>query len=171
MDNDDPPISPSWTLVVHGGAGNIRRELLSSEKQTIYLDGLKSALLAGNRVLQDPDGTCVGAVEAAVRVLEDHPFFNAGRGAVYSQDGRILLDAAIMGRTESTRRCGNPGSACQKPDYSSTSSYGTQSAHLFGCTGCRKSGKGARLANCGPKLLSYRSSLAAARSGSERHSC
>jgi len=82
-------------LAIHGGAGTIRRAELNAERETAYLDGLQHALRSGWEILQGA-GTALDAVEAAVRVLEDNPLFNAGRGAVFTHDGRHEMDAAIM---------------------------------------------------------------------------
>jgi L-asparaginase / beta-aspartyl-peptidase len=88
-----------WTLVIHGGAGSIERERVKPEDEKAIRAALGEALAAGKAVLA-AGGTAVDAVEAAVRILEDAPHFNAGRGAVFTDDQRIELDAAIMdGRT------------------------------------------------------------------------
>jgi L-asparaginase / beta-aspartyl-peptidase len=88
-----------WKLVIHGGAGVIERGRLTPELDRALRAGLKGALAAGAEIL-DAGGSALDAVEAAAKVLEDDPQFNAGRGAVYTYDGQIELDAAIMdGRT------------------------------------------------------------------------
>ncbi len=88
-------------LAVHGGAGTILRENLSPEMEAACRAGLETALRAGWARLQS-GASAVDAVEAAVRVLEDDPLFNAGRGAVFTSDGRNEMDAALMdGRTRS----------------------------------------------------------------------
>jgi L-asparaginase / beta-aspartyl-peptidase len=88
-----------WTLVVHGGAGIIEQGVLSPEQEAAVRDALARALEAGATVL-DAGGPALDAVEAAVRVLEDDPHFNAGRGSVFTFDERIEMDAAVMdGRT------------------------------------------------------------------------
>jgi beta-aspartyl-peptidase (threonine type) len=88
-----------WSLGVHGGAGVIERGDLTAAKERGYRDGLDAALAAGSKILR-AGGTSLDAVEAAVRVLEDDPLFNAGKGAVFNAEGRNELDAAIMdGRT------------------------------------------------------------------------
>lgn len=84
-----------WALAIHGGAGVIEREKLSPEKEAQYRAGLSAALSRGQAVL-DKGGTAVDAVEATLRVLEDNPLFNAGKGAVFTADGVNELDAAIM---------------------------------------------------------------------------
>ncbi len=86
-------------LVIHGGAGTIRRGSMTPEREKQYRDGLEQSLRAGHAVLQR-GGSSLDAVEAAIRVLEDNPLFNAGKGAVFTHDGRNELDASIMdGRT------------------------------------------------------------------------
>ena len=87
--------APDVVLVVHGGAGTILPENLTPELETQFEDALAVALRAGFDRLQNGQ-SAVDAVEAAVRVLEDDPLFNAGRGAVFTADGRNELDAAIM---------------------------------------------------------------------------
>lgn len=84
-----------WSLAVHGGAGIITRDTLSADADAAARRGLADALGAGEAILAR-GGTALDAVEAAVRVLEDAPSFNAGRGAVFTQDGTVELDAAIM---------------------------------------------------------------------------
>lgn len=86
-------------LVIHGGAGTIRREAMTPERDREYRAALTAALEAGHRVLQ-AGGSSLDAVVAAINLMEDSPLFNAGRGAVFTNDGRNELDASIMeGRT------------------------------------------------------------------------
>jgi len=88
-----------WSLVIHGGAGSIERHRLTAEQDHDVRAGLDAALAAGTAILRI-GGSALDAVEAAVRVLEDDPNFNAGRGAAFTLDGTNELDAAIMdGRT------------------------------------------------------------------------
>ncbi|HEX8447725.1 MAG TPA: isoaspartyl peptidase/L-asparaginase [Sphingomonas sp.] len=87
--------TPSWTLVLHGGSGSMTRHTLSPEADAAGRAGLHAALAAGTAVLA-ASGSALDAVEAAIRVLEDDPAFNAGRGSVFTADGRIECDAAIM---------------------------------------------------------------------------
>lgn len=84
----------NWALALHGGAGTISQDLPDSIKQQYY-DGLEAALSVGEKVLKD-GGSALDAVEMTVRALEDNPLFNAGRGAVYTSEGKHELDAAIM---------------------------------------------------------------------------
>jgi beta-aspartyl-peptidase (threonine type) len=83
------------TLVIHGGAGTILRENLTPEKEAAYRERLTVALDSGYAVLQR-GGKSTDAVIAAIRIMEDSPLFNAGKGAVFSSDGVNELDAAIM---------------------------------------------------------------------------
>ena len=87
--------APRWTLVIHGGAGVIERERLTKEDDAAIRAALAAALDAGSAVLARK-GSAVDAVEAAVKVLEDDPHFNSGRGAVFTYEGTNELDAAIM---------------------------------------------------------------------------
>ncbi len=82
-------------LVVHGGAGTITRASMTPEMEQQYRSALEQALRTGLGVLTR-GGTSVDAVEATLRVLEDNPLFNAGKGAVFTHDGKNELDAAIM---------------------------------------------------------------------------
>jgi len=83
-------------LVIHGGAGVMPREKLTAEREKHYRADLEKALRQGHRALQREGGTSLDAVEAAIKVLEDSPIFNAGKGAVFTHDGRNELDASIM---------------------------------------------------------------------------
>lgn len=84
-----------WSLVIHGGAGVLERAKMTPERDRDTRAALTRALEAGGAVLSK-GGSAVEAVEAAVRVLEDDPHFNAGKGAVFTAEGRNELDAAIM---------------------------------------------------------------------------
>jgi beta-aspartyl-peptidase (threonine type) len=84
-----------WTLVIHGGAGMMTPDSISAEQDAGARAGLSHALDAGSAVLSG-GGSALDAVEAAVRVLEDDPHFNAGRGAALTHEGVAELDAAIM---------------------------------------------------------------------------
>lgn len=84
-----------YSLVLHGGAGTILKSLMTPEKELAYRQALEEALLVGENVLRT-GGTALDAVEATVRSLEDCPLFNAGRGAVFTNEGKNELDASIM---------------------------------------------------------------------------
>src|SRR6266480_4427194 len=82
-------------LVIHGGAGTIERSNMTPEKEHEYRAGLERALTAGYDVLKN-GGSSLDATEAAVRVLEDDPHFNAGKGSVFTSAGTNEMDASIM---------------------------------------------------------------------------
>ncbi len=83
------------TLVIHGGAGTITRANMTPEKEKAYSEALDQALQVGYAILKR-GGTSLDAVEASVRLMEDSPLFNAGKGAVFTHEGRNEMDAAIM---------------------------------------------------------------------------
>jgi len=89
------PQNPRLGFVIHGGAGVIKKGSLSPEKEAAYRKKLEEAVLAGYKALQD-GRTSLDAVEIAIRMLEDSPLFNAGKGAVFTHDGINELDASIM---------------------------------------------------------------------------
>ena len=82
-------------LAIHGGAGTLPRAEMSVEREAEYRAALAAALAAGFAVLED-SGSSLDAVTKAVSTLEDDALFNAGRGAVFTLDGRNELDASIM---------------------------------------------------------------------------
>jgi beta-aspartyl-peptidase (threonine type) len=82
-------------LVVHGGAGTILKANMSPEREKAYTKTLEEALQTGYAILKK-GGSSLDAVEASVKILEDSPLFNAGKGAVFTNEGRVELDAAIM---------------------------------------------------------------------------
>jgi beta-aspartyl-peptidase (threonine type) len=89
------PQNPRLGFVMHGGAGTIRRGSMTPEREKEYRAKLEEALLAGYKALQ-AGKTSVDAVEIAIRILEDSPLFNAGKGAVFTHDGKNELDSSIM---------------------------------------------------------------------------
>ncbi len=84
-----------WALALHGGAGNMNKSSFSKENITEYEKALEEALLIGEKMLSEGHDA-MDVVEKVVRNLEDNPLFNAGKGAVFTNDGRNELDAAIM---------------------------------------------------------------------------
>jgi beta-aspartyl-peptidase (threonine type) len=97
--NSGEPMRHRWALVMHGGAGVIERSAMTSEADASYRSGMKQAAEAAEAIL-DRGGSAMDAVEAAIKLLEDNPLFNAGKGAVFTYDGKVELDASIMdGRT------------------------------------------------------------------------
>ncbi len=91
-----PTAKPSveWAIALHGGAGVISRDI-SAEKKQAYLDDLGAALALGRGRLEE-GASALDVVEEVVRYLEDSPLFNAGKGSVFTHDGKNELDAAIM---------------------------------------------------------------------------
>jgi beta-aspartyl-peptidase (threonine type) len=87
--------APALAIAIHGGAGVIDRAQMAPEREASYLAGLSAALDAGYAILER-GGSSLDAVGEAVRLLEDDPQFNAGRGAVLTHDGEAELDASIM---------------------------------------------------------------------------
>ncbi|HEY0731443.1 MAG TPA: isoaspartyl peptidase/L-asparaginase, partial [Chitinophagaceae bacterium] len=90
-----PATNNKIVLVIHGGAGTITRASMTPDREKAYQAALEQALLAGYQIL-NKGGSSLDAVEAAVRIMEDNPLFNAGRGAVFTNEGRNELDASIM---------------------------------------------------------------------------
>jgi len=82
-------------IAIHGGAGTITRSDMTAELEREYLGGLENSLKAGWEILRK-NGSSLDAVEAAVVALENFPLFNAGRGAVFTNEGTNELDASIM---------------------------------------------------------------------------
>jgi len=108
------PQNPRLGFIIHGGAGVITKGSLTPEKEKEFRDKLTEAVLAGYKALQ-AGKTSLDAVEIAIRILEDSPLFNAGKGAVFTNDGKNELDASIMdGKTQAAgavaglRRVKNP---------------------------------------------------------------
>ena len=87
-------------LVMHGGAGTITRQSMTADLEKQYRQTLEQALRAGHAILAK-GGASLDAVDASIRILEDSPLFNAGKGAVFTHEGRNELDASIMeGKTK-----------------------------------------------------------------------
>ncbi|HJQ68976.1 MAG TPA: isoaspartyl peptidase/L-asparaginase [Blastocatellia bacterium] len=84
-----------FKLVIHGGAGTILRSNMSPEREAAYRAALTEALQTGHAVLKR-GGSSLDAIEATIKVLEDSPLFNAGKGAVFTSEGTNELDASIM---------------------------------------------------------------------------
>jgi len=86
---------PEYALVIHGGAGNITPDKLAPELEAKFREGLLAALAAGEEVLK-AGGAALDAITVSIQVLEDSPLFNAGRGAVFTAEGKNELDSSIM---------------------------------------------------------------------------
>jgi beta-aspartyl-peptidase (threonine type) len=94
-----PPVTPStWGIALHGGAGTINRDKLTPEREAAIRAAMEHALKEGHTILAR-GGSSLDAVTRAIVLLEDSPYFNAGKGAVFTHDGVNELDAAIMSGT------------------------------------------------------------------------
>ena len=93
--NEPVKPSPKYVLVLHGGAGTILKKNMSNAAEQKYREALTEALLAGHKLIQN-GGSGLDAVVAAIKVMEDSPLFNAGKGAVFTNNGKNELDASIM---------------------------------------------------------------------------
>lgn len=87
----DAPVA----IAIHGGAGTIKRENMGAEREAAFLESLEQAVLAGYEQLQEGESSLT-AIRTAIRLLEDNPLFNAGRGAVFNSEGVNELDASVM---------------------------------------------------------------------------
>jgi len=85
----------NFVIAIHGGGGVRPQEEMTPILDAAYREALKASLAAGYDVLKN-GGDSVSAVEAAIRVMEDSPLFNAGRGSSYNRDGIIQMDSSIM---------------------------------------------------------------------------
>jgi L-asparaginase / beta-aspartyl-peptidase len=90
----DAPVS-NVVLAIHGGTAGNRQDLSEKREKAVRRD-MQRAMEAGYAELKKPGGTALDAVEAAIRVLEDSPEFNAGKGAIFTHEGQNELDASIM---------------------------------------------------------------------------
>lgn len=106
-------------LVIHGGAGTILKKNMTPEKEKAYREKMEEALRAGYDTLLK-GGTAKDACEVAIRIMEDSPLFNAGKGAVFTNDGKNEMDAAMMdgsnlkaGAVAGVRTIKNPVSAAR----------------------------------------------------------
>lgn len=88
-------MSQPFSIAIHGGAGTILREKMSEELKVAILSDLEKSVKAGHQILAQ-GGTAVDAVVAAVKVMEDSPLFNAGKGAVLTNKEMVEMDASVM---------------------------------------------------------------------------
>jgi len=109
-----------YILLIHGGVGTILKENMTPRKEKAYLQALEQAVLAGEEILI-ANRTAVEAVEAAIKVMEDSPLFNAGKGSVFTYDGKNEMDASIMdgstmnaGAVLAVRKIKNPVSVARQ---------------------------------------------------------
>lgn len=118
-----------WAIAIHGGAGSITSADLSAAEQQELRNGLSEAIDAGIAVLA-AGGSAVDAVQASVIRLEELPCFNAGRGAVFTSDGTVELDAAIMDGRD-LRFGGMAGLSTTRSPVSGARSLMEKGPHIF----------------------------------------
>lgn len=114
-----PKMNSNFSIAIHGGAGNMAKKNLTPEKEAEYKAKLKEALDKGRAMLAE-GAEAVDVVEAVIKILEDSPLFNAGKGSVFAHDGTNQMDAAIMdgksldaGTLANVRTIKNPISAAK----------------------------------------------------------
>lgn len=86
---------PAFGIVIHGGAGTILKENMSDEMEKAYIEKLTEAITSGHAILK-AGGTSQDAIEKTIRVMENSPLFNSGKGAVLTENESIALDASFM---------------------------------------------------------------------------
>ena len=89
------PKKTEFSIVIHGGAGSIKRDNMSEEREAKYRKKLEEAIRVGYGILKN-GGTSLDAVQNTINILEDSPLFNAGKGAVFTHEGTNEHDASIM---------------------------------------------------------------------------
>ena len=125
-----------YAIAIHGGAGTITKATLTAEKDKAYRDALEQAIMAGHGILQ-AGGSALDAVELAVVHLENNPLFNAGKGSVFTKEGKHEMDASIMwgktleaGAVAGVRNIKNPvklaRAIMQYSDHVMLSGYGAE---------------------------------------------
>ncbi|MEL6357848.1 MAG: isoaspartyl peptidase/L-asparaginase, partial [Bacteroidota bacterium] len=93
--NNDAPKQAEYALVIHGGAGTIRKENMTPERAAGIREAMNAALDVGEKILA-AGGSAADAVEKTIWVMEDSPYFNSGKGAVFTNAGTNELDASFM---------------------------------------------------------------------------
>lgn len=94
----------NWAIVIHGGAGVITRDLMTPERDSAYRAVLNEAMESGRDILS-AGGSSLDAVEATIQVMERSPLFNAGKGSVFTSEGKNEMDAAIMDGSDLNAGC------------------------------------------------------------------
>lgn len=114
-----PTMNSNFSIAIHGGAGNMAKKNLTPEKEAVYKAKLQEAINKG-RTLLAQGAEAVDVVEEVIKILEDSPLFNAGKGSVFAHDGTNQMDAAIMngktldaGTLTNVRTIKNPISAAK----------------------------------------------------------
>ncbi|HLS10705.1 MAG TPA: isoaspartyl peptidase/L-asparaginase [Flavobacteriaceae bacterium] len=91
----DNPTEKPYAIVIHGGAGAMKPEMMTDSLEKAYKQTLEQAVKAGHKILES-GGDAIDAVTTSINILENSPLFNAGKGAVLTHDGTAELDASIM---------------------------------------------------------------------------
>ena len=94
-ENNSTAKKADFAIVIHGGAGTILKKNMTPEKEDDYRAKLEEAIRTGHKVLEE-GGTSIDAVTKTINIMEDSPLFNAGKGAVFTNEGTNELDASIM---------------------------------------------------------------------------
>jgi beta-aspartyl-peptidase (threonine type) len=122
--------SEKIVLVIHGGAGILSRKQMTPRLEKQFREALEQSLAAGRKALERKSGTSLDAVVEAIKVMEDSPLFNAGKGAVFTHDGRNELDASVMEGKE--RRAGAvAGVTCVKNPIAAARAVMEKSPHVM----------------------------------------
>lgn len=95
LENTEADQKIRFALVIHGGAGAIKKENMTADREKAYADMLQQALDIGYAELEK-GGTAIEAVRKTINLMEDSPLFNAGKGAVFNSVGKQEMDASIM---------------------------------------------------------------------------
>ena len=155
-----------FALAIHGGAGTIERSKMTPDLERAYRDGLERSLRAGYDILEK-GGSSLDAVEAAVRVLEDDPHFNAGKGAVFHRSGNERARCVDHGRQDAQGRRGRERETYQESDQSRAHGHGKITARDDGWRGCGSVRETKWGRACRPKIFLHGGTLegVAAREG------
>ncbi|SMO59216.1 isoaspartyl peptidase/L-asparaginase family protein [Gracilimonas mengyeensis] len=130
-ENTSQPETKEWAIALHGGAGYVSKDMPEDRKQA-YMESLEEALAIGSDILAN-GGSALDAIERTVNYLEDNELFNAGKGAVFTSEGKNELDAAIM--DGSTLNAGAiTGVTTVKNPISLARKVMTESKHVFFAT-------------------------------------
>ncbi len=89
------PVTGKYVLVIHGGAGTIKRERMTQRKDSLYRKTLQKVLDSGEMILKT-GGSALDAVTKCITLMENSPLFNAGRGSVFTAEGKNEMDASLM---------------------------------------------------------------------------